>query len=59
MDKSATVIQPGPQHTPHREILQPDEYRALCRLRQLKAQGVDLAIVIFKERQMKVRRIEE
>lgn len=48
----------GPQHQPHREILTLDEYRALCRLRQLKGQGVEIAIIALKQG-MKVRKVED
>lgn len=42
----------------HQEILAPDEYKVLCRLRQLRKQGVKLVIVEFSEK-MRVRRVGE
>lgn len=42
----------------HREILAPDEYKVLCRLRQLREQGAKLVIVEFSEK-MRVRRVGE
>lgn len=58
MTTSVKVAPVGPQHQPHREILTLDEYQALCRLRQLKGQGVEIAIVTLKQG-MKVRKVED
>lgn len=60
-DQPATPVQflPDVKQDQHREILAADEYKALCRLRQLKAAGARLAIIEFSEKRIRVRKVGE